>query len=152
MKDLKKSSKAPNRTDTDKTAVLKKALAGALICIISLTVLLCAFSALCLLFDEPHKFVFALCLLSLCFSAFIGGFFTVKQTKGRYVLPSGLLCGTFIAIAYFIVFSLLDIAFSLDRTPGFSLIYDLFVIPVSLFGAFVGAGGSNTNRPKRRKK
>ena len=121
------------------------ALRGLAISVVSGIILAMLTCLVGLTLDDPDKYAKIFALISLFFSAFIGGFITAREKKS-----STLLCG----ICLSLMISALIVAFSL----AFSLSMDLTLFGICapcllvacVLGANIGVGISSTKKRKRR--
>lgn len=121
-------------------------LCGAILILISL---LAIFSLVGLATDNPHSLLSPISFFSIYTASFFGGFIAIKKNKSHDPLLCGLVCGSFIALSYSLVFGLIGIILDIKSTP-ISWLYRLLMIVSALIGALLGTATRNKT-PKRRK-
>lgn len=129
--------------------LLKSSVFGAVVSLCALVIMILLSSALCLLFDDPHRFVVPLCFFSLYTSSFIGGLASVKR-NGSGALLCGALTGALLMIVFWVIFAATDAVWQSNTSGILPFILKLSVIPVSVIGALIGTG-SGKPRHKRPK-
>ena len=148
---MKRSDHASKATGP--VPILKGALWGVAVCLLSLTLMLLIFSGVCLCFDDPHKFIFPLCLLSIYASALLGGIACSRSGGGRGLLPRGALCGALILLALWGIFTLISLLTHTAPAIGIApFIYKLMLLPVTLIGALIGGSPSKTGGTRRKRR
>ena len=150
---MKKTSahhlKNPSRSSGSKTSLIKSAVFGTAVSSLTLTLIILVSAALCLAFDDPHRFVGPLCLFALYSAAFAGGFSAVKRNGGGALL-CGALSGVIFALLLWAVLAVLDAVWQTEASGTLQFLLKLSIIPVSVLGAVSGLsfGKNKHKRPK----
>lgn len=156
MKKAKHSHSASTSHTQQKASMGKQLLVssafGTLTGICVFALLLAAFSALCVLFPNPHPFVTPLCFLSVYGAAFFGGFTAVKRNGSRDALLCGGLCGVMLMALFWLAFTMIGYIFAIPNDGSASLICKLIILPVTVIGSFLGASSHSTSPKHRRKR
>ena len=146
---LKKHKTHRADSQNGRSIIVTSAL-GSLTSVISLLVTTILMAGICLLLDDPHKIVGALCLFVLYSSAFAGGIYAAQKSKEKLLL-CGTLSGAFFMIVVWIIFSILKISFQIKDVGIISSLIKLSLIPTSILGSLLGAD-SGRKKHKHRKK
>ncbi len=134
-------------TDSGVGNLMQSALFGALIGLLTATLLLFAATAVCYATADPASLTTPLALAALYLSSLIAGFAALRRHRSM-ALACGSLCGIFLML----VFLAVSLIFGNRVEGGFSLPFSLLVrglmIPVSAIGGYLGL----PRKPQRKRR
>ncbi len=141
---------AKKRTSSDHhtSELLKNSLFGAILSLLTGTVLLFLSAAICYSAEEPNRLILPLGLCTLYLMSIPGGFFAARK-NGRAPLLCGLLCGTVLFLLFLLISLLLPAS---QNTPrfGLSLLLRTLILPCSVLGSLFGSKPKASPRKHRR--
>jgi putative membrane protein (TIGR04086 family) len=126
--------------NADFQTITKYAVFGALMSILSVTVMTPIFSALCLLFPDPSSLAYPCALIILYLSCAVGGFICSQRTRRHK--GAALICGAMSGFCIFILFGIVGIVLSLlkIKSPeGSNTVINVALKSISVPSAFLGA-------------
>lgn len=134
-----KGARTSRSTSTDSGVgnLIQSALFGALIGLLSATLLLFAATAVCYATADPAALATPSALISLYLSALIGGFAALRRHRSL-ALACGSLCGMFLMLVFLALSLLLRNQIDNGFPFTISLLIRVLMIPVAAFGGYLG--------------
>ena len=127
--------------------LMQSALFGALIGLLSATLLLFAATAVCYATTDPASMTTPLALAVLYLSALIAGFAALRRHRSM-ALACGSLCGLFLMLVFLAVSLILGHRVEGGFSLPLSLLVRALMIPVSAIGGYLGL----PKKPQRKRR